>query len=364
MTGCRLILLIIFLSFTILQCRGDSGVRALTAATFDSTVDNTPSFVEFYAPWCGHCKHLAPEYEIVGQTFSRFQSSVVIAKVDCDAEGGLCSKHGIQGFPTLKFFNKGDVQNYEGERTAEGIISFINEITGLRAKIPKAPSKVVDLNGDTFDKLVLQSNKHVFVEFFAPWCGHCKQLAPDWEKLAIVFENEPNIIVAKVDSTKHELLASKYKVEGYPTLYFFGADQKENKPLLYSGERDLPTMIEFLNEHCGTSRTFDGRLNELAGRIEKFDQLAKQFVSSKDQKSLLKEATQFSNNLDSTSPEFLWSQAYLKAMQKLMTLDQQEAIKYLSNESERLTRMITSPSVLPAKRDEFSIRLNVLNAFK
>lgn len=62
----------------------------------------------------------------------------------------------------------------------------------------KAPSAVVDLTLDTFDSLAMDPAKHVLVEFYAPWCGHCKSLAPVYSKLGKVFEAESRVVVAKV----------------------------------------------------------------------------------------------------------------------------------------------------------------------
>lgn len=63
---------------------------------------------------------------------------------------------------------------------------------------PKAPSAVLDLTLETFDSVAMDPTKHALVEFYAPWCGHCKSLAPVYEKLGKVFEAESSVIVAKV----------------------------------------------------------------------------------------------------------------------------------------------------------------------
>ena len=57
----------------------------------------------------------------------------------------------------------------------------------------------------TFDDLVLNSEKEVLVKFYAPWCGHCKQLAPHFEEAAALLASNPNILLAKVDSTENEI---------------------------------------------------------------------------------------------------------------------------------------------------------------
>jgi protein disulfide-isomerase A6 len=76
----------------------------------------------------------------------------------------------------------------------ESLTGFIAEKAGLRAKAKKGePSNVVTLKDSTFDEIVMDSEKDVLVKFYAPWCGHCKNLAPVWESLAKTFTNEKNV---------------------------------------------------------------------------------------------------------------------------------------------------------------------------
>jgi protein disulfide-isomerase-like protein len=69
---------------------------------------------------------------------------------------------------------------------------------------------VTVLTPENFDQVVLDPTKDVLVEFYAPWCGHCKQLAPTYDKLATVFKQEPEVVIAKIDADKYKDLASKY----------------------------------------------------------------------------------------------------------------------------------------------------------
>jgi protein disulfide-isomerase-like protein len=340
---------VLALSFTL----SSAEVVVLTGDTFSSYVGaGKPAFVEFYAPWCGHCKKLAPEYDIVGEVFSRHSDSVSVAKVDCDAHGDLCKAHGVSGYPTLKWFDaSGAAESYSDGRTSDEIIEFINEKTNLNARIAKPRTKAVELGAD-FDQVVFDKSKNVFVKFYAPWCGHCKSLAPDWEKLAKAFDNEPNVVIAKLDATKFPDASNKFGVGGYPTLIFFGADDKS--PKTYDGSRSLTDLLAHVNENAGTFRHESGNLNEKAGRIEAFDAVASQFVNG-DHDALLNSVQELAQEHKDKPTASLYAKLFEKVKAGGAT--------YVDSEIKRLQKMASSTSVSQSKRDEFTIRTNILSAF-
>ncbi|KAE9410566.1 protein disulfide isomerase [Gymnopus androsaceus JB14] len=110
------------LAFAAYALADDSDVISLTSDTF-SSVDTEPLIlVEFFAPWCGHCKALAPHYEEAATALK--EKNIKLAKVDCVDQADLCQANGIQGYPTLKVYKNGTPTDYAGPRKADGIISY------------------------------------------------------------------------------------------------------------------------------------------------------------------------------------------------------------------------------------------------
>lgn len=106
-------------------------VVTLTEADFQQTIeDNQYVLAEFYAPWCGHCKQLAPEYEKAAAALKDYEPKVVLAKIDATAEESLAQEFEVQGFPTLIWFNKGKQIAYGGGRTESEIVAWVKKKTG------------------------------------------------------------------------------------------------------------------------------------------------------------------------------------------------------------------------------------------
>lgn len=153
-----------------------------------------------------------------------------------------------------------------GDRMSDevAVTAFLQTVASGKAKpefkSASPPANEVDddgvtiLTGDSFEKHVLDAKKDVFVEFYAPWCGACKKLAPEWQKLAEKVKTadwgSKGVIIAKMDATENEC---EEEIEGYPKVVFYPAVRKEKKfakKQIYAGPREFSPMLDFLLENA------------------------------------------------------------------------------------------------------------------
>jgi len=108
--------------------------------------------------------------------------------------------------------------------------------------VPYEGKGVRILTAKDHEVILRDSPLNIFVEYYAPWCGHCKELAPVWDKLAENLADHKNVLIAKMDSTKNEV--PSVEIKGFPTLKFYpphGASA-----LAYDGPRDFDSLKEYV----------------------------------------------------------------------------------------------------------------------
>lgn len=221
-----------------------------------------------------------------------------------------------------------------------------------RAKVAApGPSHVVVLTPSNFDAVVLDSSKDVLVEFYAPWCGHCKRLAPVWESLADVFKGEDDVVIAKVDADAHKELGSRFGVSGYPTIKFFPKNDKTGTD--FDGGRELHDLVDWLNQRTESFRTVTGRYQPTVGVIKTLASIGKKALSG--DKSAFDDAKKFAESVEDKVQK-AYASLYLKFIQAVG-----KKPGFIQTEAARLTRMLEG-SLSPKKVDEFTVRLNILNS--
>lgn len=100
--------------------------------------------------------------------------------------------------------------------------------------------------GKNFNEIVNENGKDTLIEFYAPWCGHCKKLTPIYDELGEIMKDE-DVEIVKIDASNNDV-PPPYKVSGYPTLYWAPKDDKKN-PRVYEGGRELNDFIKYIAEH-------------------------------------------------------------------------------------------------------------------
>ncbi|KAJ9615287.1 hypothetical protein H2200_001362 [Cladophialophora chaetospira] len=212
-----------------------SPVLQVNAKTYDSLIaqSNHTSIVEFYAPWCGHCKNLQPAYEKAAKSLAGLAK---VAAVDCDDEANkpFCGQMGVQGFPTLKIVKPGSkpgrpsVEDYMGPRSAKGIVEAVKD---------KIPNHVKKLQGDALDQWLDDRTAPAKVIVFTDK----GTTSPLVKSLAVDFLG--TIAFAQV---RDKATAEKYEVSKFPSVQLILSHGVT--PISYDGEINLASLVAFLSQ--------------------------------------------------------------------------------------------------------------------
>jgi protein disulfide-isomerase A1 len=256
----------------------EDGVLIGTDANLQGLIDeNEFLMVEFYAPWCGHCKALTPEYASAAATLVENEVPVKLVKVDATEHTEAAEQYEVQGYPTIKWFNSGKASEFNGGRTADEIVQWITKKTGPAA----IPVETVE---DA--KALVDKNPIVAFGFFATLTD---AEALRFSEAADVSENTFLI-------TDKPEVAAEYGVEMPSVVVYTDFDEKK---FVYSGDfttddialfvagSSLPLVTEFSEEtapkifggdiksHCLFFQKFSDET--WAGHLEQFTGAAKAY---------------------------------------------------------------------------------------
>ncbi|KAF5387700.1 hypothetical protein D9615_000009 [Tricholomella constricta] len=242
----------------------------LTPDNFKTLTADGFWFIEYFSPYCSHCREFEPTWKKLVEETEHTTPSVKLAQVDCAVHGGtsspvstialvaaylspidLCAEKGVKAYPTMRMYRNGqDLEKYTGHRTLPDLHAFIKRHVDAVAPPPPKKSEIppVNINGEvlqltdsTFAANLAKGP--MFVKFFAPWCGHCKKLAPVWRQLATHMKGKLN--VAEVDCEEHGALCKANDVTGYPTLVYITKGGLKSD---YNGGRKLEQLKAFADK--------------------------------------------------------------------------------------------------------------------
>jgi len=192
----------------------------------------------------------------VAKKFAEAGKTVTFAVSGKDEFGQELGEFGLESYhdkPVVGARNLKDEKFVmKGEFSMDTLEQFVNDLLDGNLKpylksepVPDNTNNAVKVAvAENFDELVNDNTKDVLIEFYAPWCGHCKNLAPKYEELATKLAEEEDIVIAKMDATANDV-PSQYEVRGFPTIYFAPAGSK-NSPRKYEGGREVKDFIKYL----------------------------------------------------------------------------------------------------------------------
>ncbi|KAK1333287.1 hypothetical protein QTO34_006828 [Cnephaeus nilssonii] len=249
-----------FLTVSGLYSSSDDVIE-LTPSNFNQEViqSNSLWLVEFFAPWCGHCQRLTPEWKKVA---TALKGVVRVGAVDAISISPSAVSMGCRDSPPSRFLDPTrtdqKIIRVNRGRTADAIVDAalgaLRQLvkdrlggrgysSGRQGRSESSSKKdVIELTDDSFDKNVLDSEDVWMVEFYAPWCGHCKNLEPEWAAAAteVKEQTKGKVKLAAVDATANQMLTGRYGIRGFPTIKIF---QKGESPVDYDGGRTRSDIV-------------------------------------------------------------------------------------------------------------------------
>jgi len=246
----KLLALVCLLGFAASEVTKEEGVLVLTEDNFDGVIaEHEFVLVEFYAPWCGHCKALTPEYAKAAGILLEKDSPIKLGKVDATEHSKLAEKFEVKGYPTLKFFRSGKATEYGGGRTADTIVSWVEKKTGPAAKTIDTVDAAKEFV-EGLDIAVIGFFKDETTEAAKAFLGAAGSM--DDHQFAITASDE---------------IAAEYKVEGEAVVLFKKFDDgradltegiTEEAVMKFVGSEALPLVVDF--NHETAQKIFSGEV--------------------------------------------------------------------------------------------------------
>jgi len=277
----------------------DSNVITLQPKDFPAVATDTENnwYIDFFTPWCPPCMKLLPEWRKAGNRIG--DKIAYFGTVDCTLHTQLCSNYNIRSYPTTIFYNKSTPHTTSGYHSADEIINFAEDILD---------PPVVKLTPESFASLV--NNKPIgetwLVDFYAPWCGPCMELAPTYRQLAKKLGDQAKL--GEVDCQMYGHFCSAQNVNSYPSVRLYPHySEGTSQYLRHQGWRDLDSLytwvfqsfpslvdsiddqsffntvlaskqaylVDFFANWCGHCHEFAPHYEELAKKLEGKIKLAK-----------------------------------------------------------------------------------------
>uniref|UniRef100_A0AAX7VY54 DnaJ homolog subfamily C member 10 n=1 Tax=Astatotilapia calliptera TaxID=8154 RepID=A0AAX7VY54_ASTCA len=185
--------------------------------------DNFPSdrkepwLVDFFAPWCPPCRALLPELR---KASIQLAGQMKFGTLDCTIHHNLCSRYNIQAYPTTVIFNGSSVHEYEGHHSADGILEFIQDLVNPSVLILDPSSFTEKIKGKTYEGQIWA------VDFYAPWCGPCQALMPEWRRMARLLSGQ--ILVGSVDCQRFQSFCQSQSVRAYPEIRLYPGNSRQS----------------------------------------------------------------------------------------------------------------------------------------
>ena len=222
----------------------DDNVLVLTTENFEEALLKYPKMmIKFYAPWCGHCKKMAPDYKSAAQLLLAEQSDIRLAKVDGTVERSLVSRFGIEGYPTLKLFQPNQIVDYDGPRVAASLIAWIKQQTASKVLIVNKLDDFEKVLGDhevtavffgdkmdddksfsLFESVADDYREDIAIAFVASNSNDVKELAQyDGEQVGVaVYKNADSSFIRYSEETiRKAALQAFIKKHRYPSILKF-----------------------------------------------------------------------------------------------------------------------------------------------